>query len=572
MTMKIPTQKTDSVSRREFIKKTTAAGISATVLGGVSLTQIGCVRAPIDLLIRGGAVLDGTGASEYRADIALKNGRIVAIGTLSDAQSERVINASGLKVTPGFIDIHSHVDTELFRAPRSESKLRQGVTTEVTGCDGESVAPMDDREYERSSKHFQESYGVPYPFKDMAGFFTFLEHQKHSQNMISLVGLGSLRQKNVGMDNRPATSDEMEAMKRDLLIAIEQGCYGTSTGLEYTPGSFASTQELWELVKIVPAQYRIYATHMRNEDNSVLEALDEAITIARNSGASLQVSHLKAQNKINWPKSAKAIEMLEKALNQGMNVHADRYPYIAFNTGVANLFPLWCRDGGNEKFIARLSDPSELAKIKPDVLRKVDGLSGWDSVLISSVPSDKNKVYQGKTLLQLSQQYNIDPFDFTVEMMKEEKGGVGMVGFGMDEPGTELILSWKNTMVASDAGSAAPWGPGSVSRPHPRSYGTFPRAIAHYQRERNIVTLPEMIRKMTSLPAQKLGLKDRGVLAEGKAADIVLFNYETIQDRATFLDPHQFPVGIPYVIVNGIPVIENGLNTGALPGRILRSA
>jgi N-acyl-D-amino-acid deacylase len=322
----------------------------------------------------------------------------------------------------------------------------------------------------------------------------------------------------------------------------------------------------------VPAPYRIYATHMRNEDNFVLEAIDEAITVARNSGASLQVSHLKAQNKSNWPKNAKAIEMLEKALAEGMNVHADRYPYIAFNTGLANLFPLWCRDGGSEKFIGRLNDPVELAKIKPEVLKKVDGLSSWDSVLISSVHSSKNKVYQGKTILQLSQEYNADPFDFTVELLKEEKGGVGMVGFGMDEPGTELILSWKNTMVASDAGSAAPWGPGSSSRPHPRSYGTFPRAIAHYQRERKIVTLPEMIRKMTLLPAQKLGLKDRGIIAEGKAADIVLFNYETIQDRATFLDPHQFPVGIPYVIVNGIPVIENGLNTGALPGRILRSA
>jgi N-acyl-D-amino-acid deacylase len=310
---------------------------------------------------------------------------------------------------------------------------------------------------------------------------------------------------------------------------------------------------------------------MRNEDNKVLEALDEAITIARNSGASLQVSHLKAQNKSNWSKSATAIEMLEKALAGGMNVHADRYPYVAFNTGLANLFPLWIRDGGTEKFVGRLGDSAELEKVKPEVLKKVDGLGSWDSVLISETKAEKNKIYQGKTLKQITEELNVDPFEFTVNLLREEEGGVGMVGFGMDEPGTELILSWKNCMVASDAGSAAPWGHGSRSRPHPRSYGTFPRAIAHYQRERKITTLPDMIRKMTSLPAQKLGLKDRGVLADGKCADIVLFDYEKIQDKATFLDPHQFPVGIPYVLVNGIVVIDNSISTGSFAGRVLRS-
>jgi N-acyl-D-amino-acid deacylase len=262
--------------------------------------------------------------------------------------------------------------------------------------------------------------------------------------------------------------------------------------------------------------------------------------------------------------------MLEEGLAEGLDIHADRYPYIAFNTGLTNLFPLWSRDGGREKFLARLQDPDTLQRIRPEVEKKVSGLSSWTAVMISSVRKEENKQYQGRTIQQIVEARNVDPFEFTVDLLLQERGRVGMVGFGMDEPGTEMILAWKNTIVASDGGSYSPSR--ADSSPHPRAYGTFPRAIAHYQRERKITTLPEMIRKMTSLPAEKLGLPGRGRLAEGYAADAVVFDYQTIQDRATFLDPHQFPVGIPYVVVNGTVVVDDGVQNSRLPGQVLRSS
>jgi N-acyl-D-amino-acid deacylase len=383
------------------------------------------------------------------------------------------------------------------------------------------------------------------------------------------VGLGTIRGVVIGMEDRPALPEEMDAMTKEVLRAIEQGCWGVSTGLEYTPGSFASTEEIWKILSAVPERYRLYSTHMRNEDNEVLEAIDEAVTIARNSKASLQVSHLKASYKVNWHKQEVAIRMLEDARAAGVNAHADRYPYIAYNTDLAALFPIWSREGGMEKFLGRLHDKAVLPQIKEAVEKKINGLGSWDSVMISSVRTEGSRPLQGKTMLQIATQEGTDPFDALVDLMIREDGRVGMVGFGMDEAGTEMVLAWKFTMIASDAGSYSPKN--STSRPHPRAYGTFPRAIAHYQRTRNITTLPDMIRKMTSLPAGKLGLKDRGVIAIGNWADLVLFDYDKIEDRATFLDPHQFPAGIPWVLVNGVPVVERNVQTDALPGHVLRS-
>jgi N-acyl-D-amino-acid deacylase len=527
------------------------------------------LRSAFDLLITRGSIIDGTGAPERLADVGIREGKILAVGNLTGATADRVINADGLKVVPGFIDIHSHVDVELFRDPRAESKVRQGVTTEVTGCDGMSPAPLGGPEVDRSLQNFKESSGFDCPYRDMDGFFHLLEERGSAQNMVSLIGLGTVREVVVGEDNRPATADELTQMKREVVRAIEQGCRGTSSGLEYTPGSFASTDELAALVQVVPEQFRLYATHMRNEDNTLLEAIQEAITIARNSGGRLQISHLKASYKINWYKQEKALKLLDEAIASGVDAHADRYPYIAFATDLAALFPLWSRDGGAEKFISRLKDKNDLERMKAAVQKKIDSLGSWESVMISDVETEENKKYQGKTLQEIARAVGGDPFDITVDLLLREDMRVGMVGFGMDEAGTEMVLAWKNTMVASDAGSFSPSH--RTSQPHPRAYGTFPRAIALYQRDRKITTLPEMIRKMTSLPARKIGLGDRGVLAEGKMADIVAFDYDTIRDRATFLDPHQFSSGIPYVIVNGVPVVDGDVQTSALPGRVLRS-
>ncbi|MFZ4622159.1 MAG: N-acyl-D-amino-acid deacylase family protein [Bacteroidota bacterium] len=545
-------------SRRKFIQTSASIGAGALIAGCVPGASSIAHKPQFDLLIKGGRVIDGTGAAETLADVGIRDGRIVALGTIDSVDALRVIDAKGMHVVPGFVDIHTHTDSNILNLPTADSKLRQGVTTEVGGADGESRAP-------RKTKGEDDEI----LYSDFDGFFNHLQRKGSAQNFASMVGLGTVREVIVGEDDRPATAAEMEAMRRMVRTAIEQGCCGVSTGLEYTPGSFASTEELWELTKAAPEPYRLYASHMRNEDNRVLEAIDEAVKIARHSGARLQISHLKSSYKINWYKNDITLKMLDDAIAEGIEVHADRYPYIAYQTGVANLFPLWSRDGGSEQFITRLKDKTILEKIRPETLRKINGLGSWDSVMIVSSKLDSNKAYIGKTIQQITNALNVDPFEFTVNLLIQEGGNVGMVGFGMDEEGTETVLRWKNTIVASDGGA---YSPASKSNPHPRTYGTFPRAISYYQKERKLCTLPEMIRKMTSMPAQKIGLKDRGVLKQGNAADIVIFDYATIKDNATFLNPHQFPSGMPYVIVNGECAVDNNVISGKLPGKVLRSS
>lgn len=543
-------------SRRHFIQTSAVVGAGAVLSGCTSTLSISH-RPRFDMLIKGGTIIDGTGAAEMAGDVGILDGKIIALGTIESNDAARIIDAKGMHVVPGFVDIHSHTDGQILSLPTADSKLRQGVTTEVCGADGDSRAPGKSTNDDGEPVH-----------TDFAGFFATLEKNKCAQNFASMVGLGSVREFVVGLDNRPATPAEMSAMKREVAKAIEQGCVGVSTGLEYTPGSFASTEELWEVTKAAPEPFRLYSTHMRNEDNRVLEAIEESIRIARNAGARLQISHLKSSYKINWYKNEITLRMLDDAIAEGIEVHADRYPYIAYQTGMANLFPLWARDGGTEQFMKRLKDRSIVEKIRPETLRKIKGLGSWDSVMIASTKVDEYKRFIGKTVGQAALEMNVDPFEFTVEMMIKENGPVGMVGFGMDEEGTETVLNWKNTIIASDGGA---YTPKSRSNPHPRTYGTFPRAIAYYQKERKLCSLPEMIRKMTSMPAEKIGLKDRGVIGIGKAADIVLFDYQTIKDNATFLSPHQFPTGIPYVIVNGAMAVENNSITGTLAGKVLRS-
>ncbi|MDP1677623.1 MAG: D-aminoacylase [Bacteroidota bacterium] len=543
-------------TRRKFIQTSATISTGALLAGCASTASISH-RPQFDLIIKGGRVIDGTGVTETLADVGIRDGKIIALGKIESVDAIRIVDAKGMHIVPGFVDIHTHTDSAILRLPTADSKLRQGVTTEVGGADGDSRAPRKKKDEDDELL-----------YSDFDGFFNHLRQKGSAQNFASMVGLGTIREVVVGEDDRPATFDEMEAMKREVKKAIEQGCCGVSTGLEYTPGSFASTEELWEVTKAVPEPFRLYASHMRNEDNRVLEAIDEAIRIARHSGARLQISHLKSSYKINWYKNEITLNMLESAIAEGIEVHADRYPYIAYQTGLANLFPLWSRDGGTEQFMNRLKDRSIVEKIKPEALRKINGLGSWDSVMITSTKLEEHKSYIGKTIQQITSHLNVESFEFAVDLMIKENGSVGMVGFGMDEEGTEAVLRWKNTIVASDGGA---YSPASKSNPHPRTYGTFPRAISYYQKERNVCSLPEMIRKMTSMPAQKIGLKDRGVIAQGKAADIVIFDYATIKDNASFLNPHQFPTGMPYVIVNGEFAVDNDTITGKLAGKVLRS-
>ncbi len=390
--------------------------------------------------------------------------------------------------------------------------------------------------------------------------------------MASMLGLGTIRKVVVGMDDRPATKDEMKQMQKEVEKAINEGAIGVSTGLEYTPGSFASTEELIELCKAVPKEFRIYATHMRNEADTVLESMKEAIKIAKDSNSSLEISHLKMQGKSNWYKVDEALELINKVYDEGLNINADRYTYLAFHTDLANLFPLWSRDGGTKKFIERLNDQTLLPKMRVYAEKKVSDFNeDWNGVLISGIGNKDLKNLQGKTIKQIADEKSEDYFETAVSLIKNSNNDVSMVGFAMSEESTIKILSHPLVMIASDAGSHAPYPPMNRTIAHPRAYGTFPRAIAKFVREKKICSLEDMIKKMTSMPADKLNFKDKGRIEKGKSADVVIFDYDTIQDKAIYTDPHQYPEGIQFVIVNGEVVIKNGEHTGAMPGKIIKS-
>lgn len=559
------------INRRKFIQSSFFIS-SSLLLAKSSLRAISFRERKLDILIKNGSIIDGTGYGEFIADIGIKDKKIVAIGRLNEEDAVKIIDVKGLKVVPGFIDIHSHTDADLIINPKAESKIRQGVTTEITGQDGFSWGPIGGPELELTLKNFKEQYGEELKWRTIADFLNDFSNRKFAVNIATMVGLGTIREFVIGLDDRPASNDELKRMQYELIKALEEGAIGISTGLEYTPGSFASTEELIKLCEVVPEKYRLYSSHIRNEDNFVLEAIDEAIEIARKSNSRLQVAHLKVSGKSNWKKVDQVIEKIDNASKEGIEINADRYPYVAYHTNLSSLFPLWVRDGGKEKFLERLKDNSLKIDIREYVQKKVENLDGdWDGVLITSVGEESYRGYQGKTIKQISEELGEDPFDLTTKILIGTNDNVMMMCFGMEESSTEKILAHPKVMISSDAGSHAPYPPMNNEIAHPRAYGTFPRAIARYVRERKICSLEEMIKKMTSMPANKLGIKDRGIIAENNYADIVIFDYETIQDRATFTDPHQYPSGIPYVIVNGKIVIENGEQTGELPGSVIRS-
>ena len=447
-------------------------------------------------------------------------------GIIKEDSAIEIIDAKNLKVTPGFIDIHSHTDTGLFINPNAESKIRQGVTTEVAGQDGSSVAP-------RKSQVDDEEYDVPNKtWSTFPEFFKLLEKNKTAVNFVTFVGQGTLRGFVVGQDDRIATTEEIEQMKTLAREALDRGVFGISSGLEYTPGSFASTEEISELCKVMSTRGGIYSTHMRNEADTVLEAITEAIQIGRAAGVPVNISHLKLQGKANWNKIDEAFTIIENANKNGQKVTMDRYPYTAFSTGLSNLFPLWSRDGGKDRFLERLQNKKDLVEIKKYVLSKVASLSSWDAVLIAGVKKEKNKMFEGKTIQQIVSENNEDPFEFTRQLLLEEDGNVSMCGFGMSEENTSRILSHPLCMIASDASARATYGKLSEGNPHPRSYGTFPRFLGRYVRQNKIVSLPEAIRKITSFPADTLGISNRGRIAKGMMADITCFDYENLIDKS----------------------------------------
>lgn len=561
-----------SWSRRSFIRTVGVAGAAAATGAGASLL-VGCGEKPpkYDLLIAGGSVIDGTGEAAYMADVGLIGDRIVEIGAIKQHGGKKVIDATGRIVCPGFIDIHTHTDLSLLVNPRAESKVRQGVTTEVTGQDGSSYAPLSEEGLKALREGYGKKYNVDINWQDFPAFFSALERNKIGVNFISFVGQGTLRGLVVGQDNVPATPEQIEAMKRLVEESMAGGAWGLSSGLEYTPGSFASEDEIAELCKAAAAYNGIYATHMRNEDDLLQEAVEEAIRIAQKGGIPLHISHFKASGKRNWEKVKPVLEIIEKANAEGMDITLDRYPYIAYATTLQNLFPTKFRDGGAEGFISHLQTPRILAEMKQAALAKIDMLGDWSAVMITSVTSTNNQSYVGKRVSEIVAESGEDPFEFVRRLLIAENGNVGMVGFGMSEGEIKSVLTHPLVMIASDGGAAATYGPLSELTPHPRWYGTFPRVLGQYCRDEKWFDLPTAVNKMTGMPAKRLGLLDRGRIDVGLAGDVVIFNPETVADPSDFMKPHQYAIGIDYVLVNGAVVIEKGEHTGVLPGKVLRN-
>jgi len=565
----------DKITRRKFLEnslKCSGYVYGSSIVSVKVLSKISRVRNrnEFDIIIRNGEVINGTGGKGIRVDIGIIDDKIAAIGNLSEKTSKQIIDAAGLIVSPGFIDIHTHTGTDLLVNSRAESKIRQGVTTEIGGQCGSSPGPWNEESFKKVKKNYFEEYELEIDWKDLDGFFSRLEKSGTSVNLAMMVGHGTIRDYAMGMNDRHPSTAELEKMKALLTEAVEQGACGLSTGLEYTPGSFAATEEIIQLAKVLNKFGLPYATHIRNEDDRVLEAIEEALEIGKKAEVPVQISHLKAIGKRNYHKIDKILEHIEKASGEGLPVNFDRYPYIAYSTGLSILFPLWSREGGDEEFVKRITDNSLKKRIKEEVLNKVHLLGDWNKVMICSAFNEKDNLLAGKRIGDAASETGMDPYDFSVELLERNENRVSIVGFGMDEEGTKKILSHPLAMVGSDGAIAAPYGKLSKGKPHPRYYGTFPRAIGHYCRKEKIFNLPEVIRKITSMPAEKAGLKNRGKIKESYCADITIFDYQTIIDTATFVEPHNYPEGIKYVLVNGKIVIKNGDHTGKFPGKILK--
>jgi N-acyl-D-aspartate/D-glutamate deacylase len=564
---------TDRVLRRAvYLTLICTLAIASARLGApqFALAQ----QAPFDTVIRGGRLLDGTGAPWIRADIAIRGDRIAAIGRLDGVPTRRTIDARNRIVAPGFIDMHSHSDFTLLVDGHAQSKIRQGVTTEVIG-ETESVGPMIGLAVD-VRKNALTPLGLKLDWQDFAGYFSRLEKQGISVNVLSFVGAGQLRTAVVGLENRPPSSAEIERMKALAREAMAQGAFGLSSGLIYPPNSYMTIDELVELARIAGQEGGIYISHLRDEGAGLVKAVREAITIGERAGLPVGIFHFKAVGSMRG-KILEAIRVIEEAQWRGIEVAANQYPYVASSTNLAARgIPPWVQEGGRQKMIERLKDPKVRERIRAEMASGLPGwesindLGGFENIRVSRVRSERNKKYEGQSIAAIAKDRGVAPEDTLMDLLVEEEGNVSAIYFIMTEEDIKAAMKLPWVSIGSDGTAVRPEGVLGQGRPHPRWYGTFPRVLGKYVREEKVLTLEEAIRKMTSLPAAQLRLGDRGLLKVGMAADVVVFDPDRVTDRATFEDPHRYAEGIDIVIVNGERVIDEGRHTGATPGRVLR--
>jgi dihydroorotase/N-acyl-D-amino-acid deacylase len=546
-----------------------------SLLAPSSRTTAQTVAEPHDLLIVGGQVVDGTGSPGFRADVAIRGDRIASIG-LDLGAARDTIDATGLVVTPGFIDMLGHSEFRLLADGRAISKIFQGVTTEITG-EVSSVVPVSDATRAERAPEITP-WGVEIDWQDLAGYVERLERQGTAINLGTWVGLSTLRVWGVGEEDRPATPYEMNSMKAALARAMAEGAFGLSSGLIYAPGRFASTDEIVELARVAAASGGFYATHMRSEGARLFEAIDEAIAIGERSGAPVLIHHLKASGKSNWGKMKGVIERIESARARGVDVMASVYPYVASSTGLDQVLPDWVSEGGTEAALARLADPALRDSLEAELSGRTQSgdwtlgtsAGGPSGIQISDVITPSLERYEGMRLDRVAAERGQSAAAAAIDLLIADSMRTAAIYFSMSEEDLVLAMKQPWVMIGGDAGVRALDGPLSTDQPHPRAFGTFPRILCRYSREMEVFPLEEAVRKMTSLPAARAGLSERGVLEAGRFADLVVFDPATVCDGATFETPKRLAVGVEHVIVNGVPVLRGGEPTGALPGRGLR--
>lgn len=533
----------------------------------------------MDLAIRNGFLFDGTGNPAVKADMGIADGRIVRIGRIDGTEAGRTLDASGLAVCPGFVDMHNHGDNGILAFPSADSHIMQGVTTSVTGNCGESMAPLDDGTIELARRYVAPFVppceAVDWSWRTSGEYMRAVAAVGTAQNLAFLVGQGTIRIAAKGFASSRASAAEMVHMKALLREALADGCFGLSSGLIYPPGSFTGTEELLELAGELAPAGAFYATHLRNEGNYLAESVEEALELGRQWNVPVQLSHHKALGRPNWGKVRHTLRMMEEARAEGIDVCCDAYPYTAASTTVTSLLPPFALEGGVEETLRRLREPEARRRMAEEIRRKGCQWENWiaDAGLENIVLSECSlrPEVEGKTLREIvgMRAAGADPLDGLFDFLAEVRCLAKMVIFAIDEEDMKAVLAHPLSCIASDAWVSAPSAGG---RPHPRGYGTFPRFLRRYVLDGKLMTLQEGIRKITSMPAFRLGLQDRGLLREGFRADVTLFDPYRICDHATFTDPHRFPEGIPWVIVNGDVVVEEGRLTGRLPGMILRRA
>lgn len=521
-------------------------------------------------LIRGGKIVDGTGNPWHYGDVLIRDDYIAEVGVISTKTADQVIDASGLIVAPGFIDIHTHSDIPLLVDGRANSHVRQGVTTNAIGNCGNSAFPLTDQVVEMWGGKYQ---GVDVTWRSLTDYLRLLEQNGVSINVAPFVGHGTLRTLVMGYCDQAPTARELDAMCAILRTALEEGAFGLTTGLTYVPGIYAETAEIIALAKVVASYHGIYASHIRGENDTLISAVAEAIEIGREASLPVQIAHFKAMGRHMWGQSAVTLRMVEQARSEGIDVTCDQYPYNASATGLGSYLPSWAHIGGKDEFLRRLARPEIRRKLKVEIVEGTADWSsfykgvGWENTFINQC---KRKEWEGLSVSQVAAREGKDDFEMAFDLLIENDGNVPVVYFTIGDIDIESIMRHPAVMIGSDSSALATEGPLFKGKPHPRSFGTFVRVLGRYTREENVLTLEEAIRKMTAAPAQKLGLTDRGLLRPGHKADIVVFDPNTVADKATYADPFQYPTGILHVFVNGTPTIAQGEHLGARAGRILK--